>query len=134
MTSIELKELNIQLQELFDKGFIHPSVSTWGAHMLFGKKRDGSMRLCIDYRQLNSITIKNIYPLSRIDDLFYQLQSATVFSKIDLQYEYHQLKVKGEDLPKTTFKTRYGHYDFLVMPFGLTNALGAFMDLRNKVY
>lgn len=76
--------------------------------MLFGKKRDGSMRLCIDYRQLNSITIKNIYPLSRIDDLFYQLQSATVFSKIDLQYEYHQLKVKGEDLPKTTFKTRYG--------------------------
>ena len=102
--------------------------------MLFVKKRNGSMRLCIDYRHLNSITIKNIYLIPHIDDLFYHLQSATVFSKIDLQSGYHQLKVKGEDVPKTIFKTRYGHYEFLMMPFGLTNAPTTLKDLMNKVY
>ena len=105
MAPIELKELKVQLQELLDKGFIRPSVSPWGAPVLFVKKRDGSMRLCIDYRQLNSVTIKNRYPLPRIDDLFDQLQGVVVFSKIDLRSGYHQLKVKGEDVPKTASRT-----------------------------
>ena len=98
------------------------------------KKKDGSMRLCIEYRELNKVTVRNKYPLPRIDDLFDQLRGACVFSKIDLRSEYHQLRVKSEDVPKTTFRTRYGHYEFLVMPFGLTNALVAFMDLMNRVF
>ena len=134
MAPIELKELKTQLQELLDKGFIRPSVSPWGAPVLFGKKKDGSMRLCIDYWELNKVTLKNKYPLPRIDDLFDQLQGACVFSKIDLRSGYNQLRVKGEDVPKTAFRTRYGHYEFLVMPFGLTNAPAAFMDLMNKVF
>ena len=133
MAPVELKELKRQLQELLDKGFIRPSVSPWGAPILFVKK-DGSMRLCIDYRQLNHVTVKNKYPLPRIDDLFNQLQGAKVFSKIDLRLRYHQLKIKGDDIPKTTFRTRYGHYEFLVMPFGLTNAPTTFMDLMNRVF
>ena len=117
-----------------DKDFIRPSVSLWGIPVLFVKKKNGTMRLCIDYRQLNKITIKNRYPLPRIDDLFDQLQGASVFSKIDLRSGYHQLKIKEMDIPKTTFKTRYGHYEFLVMSFGLTNALASFMDLMNRVF
>uniref|UniRef100_A0A7N2LFY1 RNA-directed DNA polymerase n=1 Tax=Quercus lobata TaxID=97700 RepID=A0A7N2LFY1_QUELO len=133
MAPIELKELKEQLVELLDKGFICPSASPWGAPVLFFKKKDGSLRLCIDYRDLNRVTIKNKYPLPRIDDLFDQLQGAQLFSKIDLRSGYHQLKIKGEDIPKMAFQTRYGHYEFLVMPFGLTNALAAFMDLMNRI-
>ncbi|KAL0556632.1 hypothetical protein IC582_005146 [Cucumis melo] len=134
MAPAELKELKVQLQELLDKGFIRPSVSPWGAPVLFVKKKDGSMRLCIDYRELNKVTVKNRYPLPRINDLFDQLQGATVFSKIDLRSGYHQLRIKDEDVPKTAFRSRYGHYEFIVMSFGLTNALAVFMDLMNKVF
>ncbi|KAL0559403.1 hypothetical protein IC582_004012 [Cucumis melo] len=134
MAPAELKELKVQLQELLDKGFIRPSVSPWGAPVLFVKKKDGSMRLCIDYRELNKVTVKNRYPLPRIDDLFDQLQGATVFSKIDLRSGYHQLRIKNEDVPKTAFRSRYGHYEFIVMSFGLTNAPAVFMDLMNRVF
>ncbi|GJS24327.1 hypothetical protein Tco_0452959 [Tanacetum coccineum] len=118
----EMKELSEQLQELSDKGFIRPSSSPWGAPVLFVKKKDGSFRMCIDYRELNKLTVKNRYPLPRIDDLFDQLQGSSVYSKIDLRSGYHQLRVREQDIPKTTFRTRYGHYEFQVMPFGLTNA------------
>ncbi|KAL0537094.1 hypothetical protein IC582_026064 [Cucumis melo] len=134
MAPTELKELKVQLQELLDKGFIRPSVSPWGAPVLFVKKKDGSMRLCIDYRELNKVTIKNRYPLPRIDDLFDQLQGATVFSKIDLRSGYHQLRIKDGDVPKTAFGSRYGHCEFIVMSFGLTNAPAVFMDLMNRVF
>ncbi|KAL4025931.1 hypothetical protein IC575_014337 [Cucumis melo] len=134
MAPAELKELKVQLQELLDKGFIRPSVSPWGAPVLFVKKKDGSMRLCIDYRELNKVTVKNRYPLPRIDDLFDQLQGATVFSKIDLRSGYHQLRIKDGDVPKTAFRSRYGHYEFIVMSFGLTNAPAVFMDLMNRVF
>ncbi|KAL4033156.1 hypothetical protein IC575_006242 [Cucumis melo] len=134
MAPAELKELKVQLQELLDKGFIRPSVSPWGAPVLFVKKKDGSMRLCIDYRELNKVSVKNRYPLPRIDDLFDQLQGATVFSKIDLRSGYHQLRIKDEDIPKTAFRSRYGHYEFIVMSFGLTNAPAVFMDLMNRVF
>ncbi|GKV41699.1 hypothetical protein SLEP1_g49197 [Rubroshorea leprosula] len=134
MALIELKELKEQLQELLDKGFIRPSVSPWGAPVLFVNKKDGTMRRCIDYRELNKVTVRNRYPLPRIDDLSNQLVGAQVFSKIDLRSGYHQLKIKEEDIPKSAFRTRYGHYEFLVMPFGLINAPTAFMDLMNKVF
>ncbi|KAL0561248.1 hypothetical protein IC582_001670 [Cucumis melo] len=134
MAPAELKELKVQLQELLDKGFIRPSVSPWGAPVLFVKKKDGSMRLCIDYRELNKVTVKNRYPLPRIDDLFNQLQGATVFSKIDLRSGYHQLRIRDSDIPKTAFRSRYGHYKFIVMSFGLTNAPAVFMDLMNRVF
>ncbi|KAD2805507.1 hypothetical protein E3N88_38884 [Mikania micrantha] len=134
MAPLELKELKEQLQELLELGFIRPSVSPWGAPVLFVKKKDGSMRLCIDYRELNKITIRNRYPLPRIDDLFDQLQGAKFFSKIDLRSGYHQMKIREEDVSKSAFRTRYGHYEFLVMPFGLTNAPAVFMDLMNRVF
>ncbi|GKC71620.1 putative nucleotidyltransferase, ribonuclease H [Tanacetum coccineum] len=127
------QELSNQLQELADRGFIRPSTSPWGAPVLFVKKKDGSFRMCIDYRELNKLTVKNRYPLPRIDDLFDQLQGSSVYSKIDLRSGYHQLRVRDEDIPKTAFRTRYGHYEFQVMPFGLTNAPAVFMDLMNRV-
>ncbi|GJR14615.1 putative reverse transcriptase domain-containing protein [Tanacetum coccineum] len=129
----EMEELSAQLQELSDKGFIRPSSSPWGAPVLFVKKKDGSFWMCIDYRELNKLTVKNRYPLPRIDDLFDQLQGSSVYSKIDLRSGYHQLRVRDEDIPKTAFRTRYGHYEFQVMPFGLTNAPAVFMDLMNWV-
>ncbi|KAI3723628.1 hypothetical protein L2E82_35379 [Cichorium intybus] len=127
----EMVELRKQLEELLDRGFIRLSTSPWGAPILFVKKKDGSMRMCIDYRELNKITVKNKYQLPRIDDLFDQLQGASYFSKIDLRSGYHQLKIRESDVPKTAFHTRYGHYEFFVMPFGLTNAPAVFMDLMN---
>ncbi|GKC14300.1 putative reverse transcriptase domain-containing protein [Tanacetum coccineum] len=129
----ELQELSTQLQEISDKGFIRPSSSPWGAPVLFIKKKDGSFRMCIDYRELNKLTIKNQYPLPRIDDLFDPLQGSRVYSKIDLRSGYHQLRVREEDIPKTSFRTRYGQYEFQVMPFGLTNVPAVFMDLINRV-
>ncbi|GKC96398.1 putative reverse transcriptase domain-containing protein, partial [Tanacetum coccineum] len=116
-----------------EKVFISPSSSPWGAPVLVVKKKDGSFRMCIDYRELNKLTVKNRYPLLRIDDLFDQLQGSSVYSKIDLRSGYHQLRVRDEDIPKTAFRTRYGHYEFQVMPFGLTNAPVVFMDLMNRV-
>nr|GFB27880.1 putative reverse transcriptase domain-containing protein [Tanacetum cinerariifolium] len=118
----EMKELAEQLQELYDKGFIRPNSLLWGASILFVKKKNGSFRMCIDYHELNKLTVKNRYPLPRIDDLFDQLQGSSVYSKIDLRSGYHLLRVREEDIPKTAFRTRYGHYEFQVMPFGLTNA------------
>src|SRR6516165_5176268 len=134
MAPAELKELKEQLQELLIKQFIRPSVSPGGAPVLFVRKKDGSLRLCIDYRELNRVTVKNKYPLPRIDDLFDQLKGAQYFSKIDLRSGYHQLRIKVDNIPKTAFRTRYGHYEFLVMPFGLTNAPAAFMELMNRVF
>ncbi|GJQ90471.1 putative reverse transcriptase domain-containing protein [Tanacetum coccineum] len=128
-----MQELSKQLQELQDKGFIRPSHSPWGAPVLFVKKKDGSFRMCIDYRELNKLTIKNRYPLLRINDLFDQLQGACYFSKIDLRSGYHQLRVQDGDISKTAFETRYGHFEFMVMLFGLTNAPAVFMDLMNRV-
>ena len=123
MAPSELVELKKQIEELLDKGFIRASSSPWGSLVLFAKKKDGTLRLCIDYRALNMATIKNIYPMPWINDLFDQLAQAKVFSKIDLRSGYHQLKVRTEDIPKTAFTSRYGLYEFTVMPFGLTNAL-----------
>ncbi|GKA89169.1 putative reverse transcriptase domain-containing protein [Tanacetum coccineum] len=128
-----MEELSNQLQELADQGFIRLSTSPCEAPVLFVKKKDESFRMCIDYRELNKLTVNNRYPLPRIDDLFDQLQGSSVYSKIDLRSGYHQLRVRDEDIPKTTFRTRYGHYEFQVIPFGLTNAPAVFMDLMNHV-
>nr|GEZ20811.1 putative reverse transcriptase domain-containing protein [Tanacetum cinerariifolium] len=133
LASSEMKELSDQLKELSEKGFIRPNSSPWGAPVLFVKKKDGSFRMCIDYHELNKLTVKNHYPLQRIDDLFDQLQGSSVYSKINLRSGYHQLRVRKEDILKTTFRTRYGRYEFQVMPFGLTNAPAVFMDLMNRV-
>ncbi|GJV35268.1 putative reverse transcriptase domain-containing protein [Tanacetum coccineum] len=132
LAPFEMEELSSQLRELQDKGFIRPSSSPWGAPVLFVKKKDGSFRMCIDYKELNKLTIKNCYPLPKIDDLFDQLQRSQYFSKIDLRSGYHQLRVHENDIPKTAFRTRYGHFEFTVMPFGLTNAPAVFMDLMNR--
>lgn len=117
-----------------EKGLIHPSVSPWGAPMIFVKKKDGSSRLCIDYRQLNKVTIKNRYPLPCIDDLFNLIKGGKIFSKIDLKSGYHQLRIMEVDIHKTAFHTRYGHYEFTTLPFGLTNAPAVFMSLMNGVF
>ncbi|GKC95022.1 putative nucleotidyltransferase, ribonuclease H [Tanacetum coccineum] len=129
----EMKEIISELQELLDKGFIRPCSSPRGASVLFVKKKYGSMRMCIDYRELNKLMVKNKYPPPRIDDLFDQLQGACYFLKIDFRLSYHQVKVRESDIPKTAFQTRYGHYEFLVMPFGLTNEPAIFMVLMNRV-
>ncbi|GKB63275.1 putative reverse transcriptase domain-containing protein, partial [Tanacetum coccineum] len=129
----ELEEFSGQVKELQDKGFIRANSSSWGAPVLFVKKKDCSFRMCIDYRELNKLTVKNHYLLPRIDDLFDQLQRSSFFSKIDLRFGYHQLRVHEDNIPKTAFRTRYGHFEFTVMPFGLTNALAIFMDLMNRV-
>ncbi|GKF18730.1 putative reverse transcriptase domain-containing protein [Tanacetum coccineum] len=121
------------VRQLADRGFIRPSTSPWGAPILFVKKKDRSFRMCIDYRELNKLTVKNRYPLPICDDLFDQLQGSSVYSKIDLRSGYHQLRVRDEDIPKTAFRTRYGHYEFQVMLFGLTNAYAVFVDLMNRV-
>jgi hypothetical protein len=130
----DLIELKKQIEELLEKGFIRPSLSPWGAPVLFVNEKDGSKRMCVDYRSLNKVTIKNKYPLPRIEDLFDQMRGAKVFSKIYLRSGYHQLKIRTEEIPKTTFTTRYGLYEFLVMSFGLTIAPAYFMNLMNKVF
>ena len=134
MAPVELQELRVQLQELLDKEFIRPSTSPWDAPVLFTKKKGKTLRLCIDYMQFNRVTIKNRYPLTRIDDLFDQLRGARVYSKIDLRTGYHQLRVRETEIPKTAFRTRYGHFEFTVMPFGLKNAPTTFMDLMHRVF
>jgi hypothetical protein len=134
MSTLELKELQMHLEELLKKAYICPSVSPWGAPVLFVKNKDGTLRLCIDFKQLNKVTIKNKYPLPRIDDLFDQLKDARIFSKIDLSSGYHQVRIKDEEINKTTFRTRYGHYEFIVVSFGLSNAPIFFMCLMNGVF
>jgi hypothetical protein len=129
----ELVELKKQIDELLEKGYIRPSTSPWAAPVLFVEKKDGTRRMCIDYRAQNEVTIKNNYPLPRIEDLFNQLRGASVFSKIDLRLGYHQLRIRPSDIPKTTFITKYGLYEFTVMSFGLTNAPAFFMNLINSV-
>ena len=134
MAPVELQELKVQLQGLLDKGFIKPSSSPWGALVLFSKKKGKTLRLCIDYKQLNKVTIKNRYPLSRIDDLIDQLKGARVHFKIHFRTGYHQLRVRETNIPKTAFRTRYGNFEFTVMPFRLMNAPAAFMDLMHRIF
>jgi hypothetical protein len=130
----ELVELKKQIDELSEKGYIRPSTSPWAAPVLFVEKKDGTRRMCINYRALNEVTIKNKYPLPRIEDLFDRLRGASVFSKIDLRLGYHQLRIRPSDIPKMTFITKYGLYEFTVMSFGLTNAPSFFMNLMNTVF
>jgi hypothetical protein len=130
----ELVELKKQIDELLEKGYIRPSTSPWAAPVLFVEKKDGTKRMCIDYRALNEVTIKNKYPLPQIEDLFDQLRGASVFSKIDLRSGYHQLRIRPADIPKTAFITKYELYELMVMSFGLTNALAYFMYLMNSVF
>jgi hypothetical protein len=134
MAPKELAELKVQLKELLDKGYIHPSSSPWGCLALFVKKKDLSLRLYVDYRPLNAVTVKNKYHLPRIDFLFNQLTGAKVFSKVDLRSGYHQIKIHPEDVPKTAFSTKYVLYEDLVMSFGLTNALAHFIYLMNPIF
>jgi hypothetical protein len=134
MSVEELKGLKKQLTELQEDGYIRPSSSPWGAPVLFVQKKDGSQRMCVDYRSLNDVIVKNKYPLPSIEDLFDRMRGARVFSKIDLRSGYHQMRIRPSDIPKTAFSTRYGLYEFTVMSFGLTNAPAYFMNLMNKVF
>jgi hypothetical protein len=134
MTPVELVELKIQLQELLNKGYIHRSTSPWGYPALFASKKDKELCLCVDYCPLNGVTCMNKYLPPHIDILFDQIAGAQVFSKIDLRFSYHQIKIRAEDIPKMAFTTRYGLYEYLVMSFGLTNALAHFMCLMNFVF
>ena len=134
MAPTELKELKAQLKDLLRKGFIRPSISSGGDSVLVVKKKDGSLRMCIDYHQLNKVTTKNKNPLPQIDDLFDQLQEARYFYKIELRSGYHQLCVRGEDIPKMTFRTRYGQYEFLVISFDLINAPTTFNIFMNRLF
>jgi len=130
----ELEELKKQLRELSDKGYIRPSASPWGSHVLFVRKKDDTLRMCVDYCNLNAVTVMNKYPLPRIDDFLDQLRNAKYFCKIDLCFGYHQMKIRKEDIPKTAFVTRFGQYEFTVVSFGLTNAPAYFMNMMNKVF
>lgn len=130
----EMAEVKKQVDEQLQKEYIRPSTSPWGAPVIFVEKKDKTKMMCADYRALNEVTIKNKYPMSRIDDLFDQLKGATVFSKIDLRSGYHQLRIREEDIPKTAFTTRYGLFECTVMSFGLTNAPTFFMNLMNNVF
>src|SRR5574338_392724 len=134
MTPTKMREQKVQLVDLEGKNFIRPSSSPWGAAVVFAKKPDGSLRLCIDYRKLNEKTIKNRYPLPRIDDMFDQLSGAKIFSQLDSAAGFHQLRVAEDSIPLTAFRTRYGSYKWLVMPFGLTNAPAFFVDLMNQIF
>jgi hypothetical protein len=134
MATPELAELKEHIKELLETGFIHPSSSPWGAPMIFVLKKNGTQSLCVDYRALNEVTIKNMYPLPRIDDLFDQLRGACVFSKIDHRSGYHQLKIQECDISKTAFVLRYGLYEYTVMSFGVNNAPAYVMYLMNKVF
>jgi hypothetical protein len=134
MSLVEMKELKVQLQGLLSKGYIHPSTSPWGCPALFVEKKDKELRLCVDYRSLNTVTIKNKYSLPRIDILFDQLAGAQVFSKIDLRSSYHKIKICAENIPKMTFTTRYGLFEYLVMSFRLMNVSTHFMYLMNSVF
>ena len=133
MPAQDLEEIKMQIKELLDKGYIQPSSSPWGAPVLLVEKKDGSLRMVVDYRALNEVTIKNKYPLPMINDLFDQLQGAKVFSKINQRSGYHQ-KIREQDIPKTAFTTRYGLYEYTIMSFGLTNAPAYFMNMTNKVF
>jgi hypothetical protein len=134
MSPLEFAELKIQLQDLLNQGFIHPSSSTWGCQALFISKKDKDLQLCVDYRLLNAVTIKSKYPLPCIDILFDQLPGAQVFSKIDLRFSYHRIKIRADDIPKTVFTARYRLYEYLVTYFGLTNVPTHFMYLMNSIF
>jgi hypothetical protein len=134
MNHEELKELKVQLEELLIKGYIKPSKSPYGAPILFVHKKDGTLRMCVDYRALNKATVKNRYPLPCIDDLFDRLSRAKVFSRIDLRSGYYQIRIAKGDEEKTACCTRYGSYEFLVMPFGLTNAPATFCTFMNDIF
>jgi hypothetical protein len=134
MSHEELKELKVQLEELLAKGYIKPNKSPYGAPVLFVHKKDGTLRMCVDYRTFNKATVKNRYPLSRINDLFDRLSRGKVFSRIDLRSEYYQIRIAEGDEEKTACRTRYGSYEFMVMPFGLTNAPATFCTLMNDIF